>query len=548
MVKRFLLFALSLVLVVGIAPFALANGDCDASDSHYARAVQLHDMGDYPRAERHYNCALAEDPDNPTIPILIENLHEDIASASTAWSRPVADCDASQDHSQLGQTAYARGDENSSLAHLHCALLVNPADADAAELMGHIHINRGSAHAAKHYYDRAAAARVSQSAESTAPQDFVMPDWLTPYELAPSAQTPELAPAPIQPIVIFTQRSQLLKQTDTTLVVRDGDMLTTWRRLQRTVVERVQVMISSGEMTLTLFSQRVYAMSVEARLTILPPQDSREAGLAFDDYLDFANWFSKRGDWGRAVKSLERALELQPRRHNLRCRLGALYRTIGDDDAALAQFELVLANDAGNTCAFENRQDMLSAVHSAAEPQALSPAQPIVDRAMSYLAANKLFAAANTLIEALATDPAHIDARCQLGMIFSDWSHYGRALREFERILAVEPNQPCAYAARQDTMHKMLRMYVPLTVDDFFYQARVYQSVEAWPHARDAYERGLALDTTRNDVRCQLGMIYAQLGDDRGALEQFDRVLAHDSLDACARPNRDALMQRLRDG
>ena len=441
MLKRILLVALSLALLVGIAPLALANGDCGGDDSHYARAVQLHDMGDYARAERHYNCALADDPDNPTIPILIENLYEDIASAPTAWSRPV----------------------NSSLS------------ADAPDW-----------------------------------QAFVMPDWLTPYELVPSPRNPQRTP-------------------------------------QATAAEKPPALIY------TYNPDRVYELPVGATVTVhFPPQDMRDEGLSFEEYVEFANWFSKRGEWPRAIKSLRRALDLQPRHFNLRCRLGALHRAQGEDDAAMRQFELVLANDPGNTCAVENRADMLSAARpipaAAAAPQPPSPAQPLVERAMRFHEQNKLFAAANALILALAEDPAHIDARCQLGMIFSDWASYGRALREFEHILAADAGQPCAYAARQNTVRKMLQMYVPLTVDDYFFHARSYQQVEDWEFARDAYELGLARDATRNEVRCQLGVVYAQLGDERAALEQFDRVLEHDSLDACARPNRDALMQRLRDG
>ena len=551
MVKRFLLVALSLILVVSAVPFALADADCDANASHYARAVQLHDMGDYTRALRHYNCALAEDPDNPTIPVLIENLHEDIASAPNAWSALAPTCDADKDHAQLGQNAYAQGDNATAQLHLQCALLANPDDADAAELMGHIHINRGSTHTAKYYYDRAAAVRAATAEKAPARQGFVMPDWLTPYEVVPAASQPDPAPAPIQPIVIFTQRSQLLKQTDTTLIIRDGDTLTYWRRLQTLIIERVQVAISTGEVTLTLFSQRIYAMSREARLTIHlpPPQDSQESGLGFEDYIDFANWFSKRGEWQRAAKSLERALELQPQRHNLRCRLGSLYRTLGDDDAALEQFDLVLANDSGNTCAFENRFAMLSDAVASAAPSAAqppSPAQPIVERAMSYRAANKFFAAANTLIEALAVDSAHSQARCELAKIFSDWSNYGRALREFERILDRQPANDCAISGRLATVEKLLAMHVPLVVDDYFYHAREYLRIQAWSQAREALERGLALDPTRSYARCQLGMVYAQLGDARSALAQFDRVLANDSLDACARSNREALMRRLR--
>ncbi len=90
-------------------------------------------------------------------------------------------------------------------------------------------------------------------------------------------------------------------------------------------------------------------------------------------------------------------------------------------------------------------------------------------------------------------------------------------------------------------------MYVPLTVDDFFYHARTYIQLEEWGQARDAFRRGLAIDPTRIDVRCEMGMVYATLGDDRSALREFERVLTQNVMDSCARSNRDALMQRLRD-
>ena len=96
-------------------------------------------------------------------------------------------------------------------------------------------------------------------------------------------------------------------------------------------------------------------------------------------------------------------------------------------------------------------------------------------------------------------------------------------------------------------MLDMLRMYIPLTVDDFFFHARTYAQVEEWKMARDAFMVGLEIDPTRNDVRCELGMIHAQLGDARAALGEFDRVLAQNQVDSCAWSSREALMQRLRE-
>ena len=86
MCKRNILPYLMIILFLVVCPLAQAGSDCDSTESDYARAVQLHDMGDYDEALRYYQCALEEDPDNETLPILIANLHEDIENAGKAWS------------------------------------------------------------------------------------------------------------------------------------------------------------------------------------------------------------------------------------------------------------------------------------------------------------------------------------------------------------------------------------------------------------------------------------------------------------------------------
>lgn len=85
---RYLIITLVLLLFVG--QLAMADSICDFSYSNYARAVQLHDMGDYDAALRHYNCALEEDPDNGIIEILIDNVLDDIANAGEAGSADAA--------------------------------------------------------------------------------------------------------------------------------------------------------------------------------------------------------------------------------------------------------------------------------------------------------------------------------------------------------------------------------------------------------------------------------------------------------------------------
>ena len=122
----------------------------------------------------------------------------------------------------------------------------------------------------------------------------------------------------------------------------------------------------------------------------------------------------------------------------------------------------------------------------------------------------------------------------------------GGALAQFDRILAQDPLNECAREQRKIATLELLAMYVPLTVDDFFYRARTFVRIEEWELARHAFIKGLELDPSRADVRCELGMLFAKLGDESAALGEFDRVLAQHITDSCAWSNREALLQRQR--
>ncbi len=195
MTKRFAIVLLHCLLLVSALPAALSQSDCDFSYSNYARAVQLHDMGDYARALRHYDCALAEDPDSQILPILIENLREDIASARTAWSvggssAPQPLCLFDVVHLMLGEAALKRGDHDQAQIHLGCAGLADPSNVAALNLSSKTSVYGGDAPSSQHSVALAEAAQA---------QEFQMPDWLMPYETMPDSR----ADKPTAALVIF---------------------------------------------------------------------------------------------------------------------------------------------------------------------------------------------------------------------------------------------------------------------------------------------------------------------------------------------------------
>ncbi|MCY3831486.1 MAG: hypothetical protein OXG85_00640 [Chloroflexi bacterium] len=170
MLKRFMFLAIAFPLAVYAAPLALAQADCDFSFSNYARAVQLHDMGDYERALAHYRCAQLEDPDDAILPILIENVYEDIADASSAWSRAATPakavvCDPALDHALLGRQAHEAGDDVRAQILLECALMADPQNNDALYRMGHIYLSQADTHAAVNYFNRIQHGKEAKSAD-----------------------------------------------------------------------------------------------------------------------------------------------------------------------------------------------------------------------------------------------------------------------------------------------------------------------------------------------------------------------------------------------
>lgn len=495
MLRRFLLLILTLLLVIVALPFSLAQADCDFSYSNYARAVQLHDMGDYARALQHYHCAQLEDPDDAIIPILIENVYEDIANAPTAWSRPesaasATACDPAIDHAQLGAQAHDAGDVNLALIHLHCALLADPTQVDALYRTGMIHIDRGETHEAKHYFDRAdrvAAAGVED-------EDLLV------YLLGEDARS-----------VLGEYVLDELKLTSPD-PAETGEYLPPGASYQRTVLRVIWTRQDD-------------------------PGDERP-----------------QADHGDAISRLEEALKAAPSRVDLRCELARQYMAQGDYPAAYNHFTRLITERLGDYCGPASDGDESSALRTQAteiekvEPARVSAADLVFTQGVSYMAAGNRYLAANTFLAALELDPLHLGARCRLGMIYTDWAHYGGALKQFDAILKQDPQNSCARQNRTIAARDMLTILTPLVVDDYFHYGRTYIRMGEWELARDAFLKGLEIDPTRHDARCELGMLYAQLGDDRAALEEFDLALFADDSDSCARSNRDALLQRLRDG
>jgi len=267
MCKRIQNYCMVVFLILAVSPLAVASSDCDFSYSNYARAVQLHDMGDYDVALRHYHCALEEDPDDAVIPLLIANVHEDIANAGGAWSSAAS-----------------------------------PTTVEILELPP-----------------------VSTWGERQRPnreQDF---EDLIVAEFVPSESLLRL-PNPAGAVTsIAIGRSE----------------------------DRLWYFYASSRLRVALVMKRAYSTSEN------DPVARDEDISPADDFVKQARIFLRNLDWARARIRFEQALELDPDRIDIRCELGMVYQELGDERAALRQFDIVLAQDPVDACARPNRDALM---------------------------------------------------------------------------------------------------------------------------------------------------------------------------------------------
>ena len=294
MLRCLLLLSLMLLLVIAVLPFSVAQADCDFSFSNYARAVQLHDMGDYERALQHYHCAQLEDPADAIIPILIENVYEDIANASSAWSRrestaSATACDPALDHARLGAEAHEAGNTDRALIHLECALRDNPQNKDPLYRMGQIYINRGDTRTAQYYFNRA--------------------------ELAAATNADQVEREDLLTVLLGAEARSVLNADDL-------------KNLSLTSPDPAE----SGE--------------------YLPPgyEYQRSVLIVIWTRRRDGNVDAQQADNRYTIGRLEQALKQDPTRVDLRCELGRLYMARGDYAAAFGQFYPLISERLGDHC------------------------------------------------------------------------------------------------------------------------------------------------------------------------------------------------------
>ena len=470
MCKRIQLFCVVVFLILVVCPLAQASSDCDFSYSNYARAVQLHDMGDYDAALRYYQCALENDPDDAIIPILIANLYEDIDNSGKAWALDTA-----------------------------------PTTVEILELPP-----------------------VSTWDERARPgfeQDF---EDLIVVESVDTEPSVELAEILEQAVSDWESRNNYALAFEQYRASFSVDLQSAQRHL--TFKESGPYDLPQTQQSLSVHNYRHYATY---RLSIgYSRLEQRSVAIALPDevYRDGNGVYGLPLVAGQAYRSsgydMVVVLHVYQWANQVELLSGGGDMANGESILALdfgSGYELSFAEATWSTDAFKVESRMLGLPRFDPQIIELGPAEipAEADAETAGLSDALLSITAGRSRHTLRL--AYAAGQSRVGLVVKR----GASTSETEPTVADEVMNPA---------------------DMFVKQARNFVRNLDWTRARVRFEQALELDPNRSDIRCELGMVNQELGDERAALQQFDVVLAQDPVDACAWSNRDALMQRMRDG
>ena len=470
MCKRIQLFCVVVFLILVVCPLAQASSDCDFSYSNYARAVQLHDMGDYDAALRYYQCALEDDPDDAIIPILIANLHEDIDNSGKAWALDTA-----------------------------------PTTVEILELPP--------------------VSTWSERARPGFEQDFEDLIVVESVDTEPSVELTEILEQAVNDWESRNNYALAFEQYRASFSV---DLQSAQRHL--TFKESGPYDLPQTQQSLSVHNYRHYATY---RLSISYSRlEHGSVAIALPDevYRDGNGVYGLPLVAGQAYRSsgydMVVVLHVYQWANQVELLSGGGDMANGESILALdfgSGYELSFAEATWSTDAFKVESRMLGLPRFDPQIIELGPAEipAEADAETAGLSDALLSITAGRSRHTLRL--AYAAGQSRVGLVVKR----GASINESAPVDVYDEVSPA---------------------DKLIKQARIFVRNLDWTRARVRFEQALELDPNRSDIRCELGMVNQELGDERAALQQFDVVLAQDPVDACAWSNRDALMQRMRDG
>jgi predicted O-linked N-acetylglucosamine transferase (SPINDLY family) len=253
------------------------------------------------------------------------------------------------------------------------------------------------------------------------------------------------------------------------------------------------------------------------------------------------------GDYDEAVRSLKRAVLLDPQSVAACSDLGVVLKALRRHDEALACFDRTIDLNSDFTNGHYNRGSLLmgmrrfdEALESLDDALAIDPlhVNALINRAAVQTNLGKFADAIASCDRAIALDSACCEAFLKRGLAALHLKRTKEAIADFDLALSMAPDHALAWAYRGEALRVMERLSEALASSDralalnselsevWHSRGYILLLLKKLTEAEAAFQRALALLPDRADVLTLLGQCLELKGDGEAASACFDRALA----------------------
>jgi len=257
-------------------------------------------------------------------------------------------------------------------------------------------------------------------------------------------------------------------------------------------------------------------------------------------HCDLGNALKELKQFGNALNSYDRALELAPNDADAYYNRGATLHAMKRFDDALASYDRALALNPGDAQAFNNRGVTLKEMQRfeealASYDQALALVPDFVDawsnRGIALREVGRFDEALESLDTAIALQPRFADAHVNRGIVLQSMERSQEALDAYDYALSLNPRFAQGYHNRALTYYELERWREALADSQQAIRLRPdYAEAYAWLGETLQEMKQFEASVKSYDVGIRLGYETAELHERRsaalGELKQFDAALA----------------------
>ena len=154
---------------------------------------------------------------------------------------------------------------------------------------------------------------------------------------------------------------------------------------------------------------------------------------------------------------------------------------------------------------------------------------------------NNLQVAENLYKETLKTNPNHVDAHNNLGIIFKELGELQKAVDCYQKVIQIQPEDAYAHynlglvfkelgelQKAVDCFQKVIQIQPDRVDDAHVGLGLVFKELEEYQKAKSCYEKAIQINPYYAEAHNNLGVVFIKLGEDQKAMSCYEKAIEID--------------------